>query len=650
MTDINLDFVGPGARLALAAAKRAEAAAGSAGAALPAIEDAKDAAIAEVEAEGGEQVALATTQAGIATTAAASTATTLASSVRNGGKGEVNDASSGMSIDLLSPNMSRAKLVAEQNPDGTLGRVHQRFSTKTGITEFNLTYAARLSGEQALLKGLQTTSDRAHATSGAMVISLPVNTRLAAGFGRAFYVDTVDEVLRAPGIVPAGEQRADGKAIPNDALVERGGVVGRNRVKRPEQYQRPADAAVLMVQGSAMRPKNKRTHQQCPTMAMSGRYFYTAFSAANKTIGGDYHDAESPDSYVAICRRPIAGGDWEEVAQALPSGPLYRVSDPAMQTINGRVAIFLPLGLKGADTEHFSQGVYVSFLENPDAPTGSKLVFSNPTFTGAYGFNATGFLEKGEFWFPSYIPMNGFTTNSGYFDNTYTNVGSNFVRPGGYLSRFVPGGAPGAPYVERLSRIPGETNTALETYTEPQIIRLHKSLGATYDFWLTTRATTGPREAWGTEATDGRVTWTTLSACTKFNGNAATVRRRIIRTASGNIAYIGNLDPGTNRRFMGVAISQDEAQTFPVQLVAEDASGSPPNWQTSYPDAVSWIDPASGRSKIAIIYDEGRGVGPGLPANFWFHIFDEADLIAGSVTTAQSMAARQLVSQLQYEA
>lgn len=600
-----------------------------------------------------QQTALATTQAGIATTAAASTATTLASSVKNGGKGEINDSSTGPSVKVVPSNKSRADTTAEENPDGTLGLVHEYLDTKRGFKGFRYTYALRHSAEQAVAKSIQTTSDRGHATSGAMVISIPVDVRYAAGFGPALWVDGKDKVLRAPWVIPAHRTLPDGTTIPEGALVHRGGEVGFNRVTRLKQFEKPDDAFVVMAQKTTMRPKNKRTHQQCPTMAKSDHYLYAAFSAANKTLGGDFHDAESPDSYVAICRRPLSGGkdDWEEVAQALPSAPTYRVSDPAMQTIRGRVHFFLPLGLKGTDTEHYSQGCHVSVLETPDAPAGGNLMFTTPTFDGAYGFHATGTFENGEFWFPSYIPMNGFANNSGYFDTTYPTKGKNFVPSGAHLSRFIDSGVQGAPFVERISRLPSEANAALETYTEPQVVRLSRSLGATYDWWLTTRSTTGPREAWGTDRPDGGVDWTALGPCTKFNGNGASVRRRVIRLADGGIAYIGNLDPGTNRRMMGVAISDDEAQTFPIQLVVESASSAPPNWLVSYPDAVSWVDRATGDCMLAITYDEGRGVGPGLPANIWAHVFRVKDIRSGAMTTEISMLNRELVSSIaDYEA
>lgn len=60
MADIRLEFVGPGARLALAAARRIE---GIADGAVPAIDEARDEAVAAVQTEGASQVAQATVQA-----------------------------------------------------------------------------------------------------------------------------------------------------------------------------------------------------------------------------------------------------------------------------------------------------------------------------------------------------------------------------------------------------------------------------------------------------------------------------------------------------------------------------------------------------------------------------------------------------------
>ncbi|MYL98724.1 hypothetical protein GR702_13220 [Novosphingobium sp. FGD1] len=80
MADIKLDFVGPGARLALAAAKRIE---GIADGAVPAIDSARDEAVEAVQTEGAAQIAQATTQRELAETAAETSAAN-AEAAKNG--------------------------------------------------------------------------------------------------------------------------------------------------------------------------------------------------------------------------------------------------------------------------------------------------------------------------------------------------------------------------------------------------------------------------------------------------------------------------------------------------------------------------------------------------------------------------------------
>lgn len=80
MADIRLEFVGPGARLALAAARRIE---GIADGAVPAIDEARDEAVAAVQTEGASQVAQATTQRELAE-AAAATSEENADAAKNG--------------------------------------------------------------------------------------------------------------------------------------------------------------------------------------------------------------------------------------------------------------------------------------------------------------------------------------------------------------------------------------------------------------------------------------------------------------------------------------------------------------------------------------------------------------------------------------
>lgn len=590
----------------------------------PAVEAAEN---AEAAAEGW-----ASTAQGFATGVAG----TLQSAPRNSGAGLAVNGDGPVFVGLPA-NRSRALTFAVVKADGTLGPLLASFDSLLAKMEVaTLSVTGGFDTDRAGVRSIETKGVRL-AADGPMLFGPAAGARIAWGT-KDFFWDGVDQVLRAPGVLAATEN------TPPTAIVRRGASLGFKKTIRAAQFGIPPGAGVTLVQGASLRPKGKRTHQQCPSMAKSERYFYVAFSGASRAIGGDFSQAEGADSYIVICRKPVAGGAWTEVAQAVSTVPLGRISDVMMEVIDGRLAVFLPYSCKGNTTD-YTQGIYVTFLENPDAPAGSKLIFSPPKFLD-YGFASTGEQLGGEFLFFAYTPWNGYP-NGGWYADRYQQIGQQFVTPGARLCRLTATG-PGAPFVEGITVLPHEANAAKETYTEPQIVRLRRDLGAAYDFWATTRSTDGPRECWGTENADGTVTWTALAPCVKFNGNFAPVRRRCIRTAMGNIAYVGNLNAANNRREMGIMLSQDEAATFGSMLVAENASSSAPNYPTSYPDAVSWIDPASGRAKLAICYDEGRGTAAGYPANIWFHQFWEDELLAGSVSTAASMAARELVNQLEY--
>lgn len=557
---------------------------------------------------------------------------------RMGGRGAMIAGSGGNVTILVPPSRSGALTIAVENTDGTIGTVLGRFDSLLGKLALPvLSVSGGFDADRALVRSVETKSTRLAVDSPAL-FGPPAGTRMAWGT-KDFFWDGIDQVLRAPGVLPASE------TTPPSALVRRGASLGFKKTIRETQQFIPAGAGVTMLQGASLRPKGKRTHQQCPSMAKSDRFLYVAFSGASRALGGDFTQAEGADSYIVICRRPLSGGSWVEVAHAVSNVPNGRISDVSMEVIDGRLAVFLPYTCKGSTTD-YTQGIYLTFIENPDAPSGSKLVFSPPKFL-TYGFASTGEALGGEFLFFAYTPWNGYPS-SGWYADKYQTIGAPFVIPGARLCRLTTAG-PGAPFVEALSVLPKESNPAKETFTEPQAVRLRRDLGASYDFWATTRSLDGPRECWGTENADGTITWTALAACAKFNGNTAPVRRRCLRTAMGNIAYVGNTAPSPNRREMGIMLSQDEAASFGSKLKVEDVSETLPTTNpTSYPDAVCWIDAASGRAKIAICYDEGRGVGSGYPANIWFHEFFEDELLAGTVTTSASMAARELVSALAY--
>jgi hypothetical protein len=580
--------------------------------------------------------------AALAASAGATVATAVMGSPRQGNSGAQLGADGGPMLMEIASGKSRALAIFSVAADGTKGTTYFTVNTLTGQMLLEPVAVRDLAAlDRVHVRSVKTASERSQVFDGQVIFAPPSATRFAWGIP-GFWYDSVDGVLRM-----SLARAADETSVAN-SIVSRGGVLGFARPTRAKQIGQAAGIAPMIVQGTAMRPKNLRTHQQCPTMTRSGRYMYASFSAASRVLGGDYSQAEGPDSYVSIMRRPVGGGTWQEVAQVVASASYGRIADPMLQIVDGRVGIFFPFLAMGKTTESYKQGIYVSWLENPDAPDGSKLVFTTPAFL-TYGLAATGLPVNGEFWLPVYIPWTGYTTGSGYWSADYTSWGSRYATPGARLARLVTKGTPNVPFIEALTVLPKESDPAQETYTEPQIVQLSRALGASADWWAITRSLQGVRETYGTNQDDGTISWTALANATaKFNGNSAPVRRRVIRTAMGNILTVGNTQASPNRRAMGIMISQDETATFGSLLVVESASGTSPNWPTSYPDAVSWIDVTSGRSKVAIVYDEGRGTGAGLPANIWYHEFYEDEIIAGTVTTSASVAARELVSALAY--
>lgn len=565
--------------------------------------------------------------------------------LRNDGYGTVIGGGNGNVVIQVPANRNQAFSVFAEAADGSLGSTFISFNSKTGKTAISkLTVGAldtmpRISTLAMEIQAL----DGPVAADQAMVFDLPSSRRMAWGTA-ALFVDGKAKAIRAPWIREANYQKSASE------LVHRGGRISLQNMTREVHYGIPSGAGIQILQGASLRPKGKRSHQQCPSMAKTEHFMYVAYSGTSKILGGDFSQAEGADSYIVISRRPLNGdeSDWVEIAQCVSNTPIGRISDVMLQEIDGRVAVFLPYSAQNGVT-NYTQAIYLSFIENPDAPVGSRMVFSDPVFL-TYGFAGTGFKIGPDFFFTAYIPMNGYPTGGWWGSSpSFAQVGHKFVTPGARLCRLGVSGVDGLPFIEDLTMFPREADASKETFTEPQIVKLNRHLGAAYDFWLTTRSTEGPREAWGTRQSDGSIVWTPLSPCLKFNGNTASVRRRVIRTQMGNLAYVGNLNPAPNRFEMGIAFSQNEATSFPTKLVVESASSVPETrYNVSYPDAVCWIDPASGRSKIAICYDEGRGVAPGYPANIWFHEFFEDEILAGTVTTAASMAARELVDSLEY--
>ena len=336
-----------------------------------------------------------------------------------------------------------------------------------------------------------------------------------------------------------------------------------------------------------------------------------------------------------------------------------RVALGSMAYVNGRLAILMSANDASEDerptvvkTQNYAISCWITFLENPNAPAGGRFVFTDPVFLD-YGIPNPGQMESGEFTFPLDV-----WRQSSYYDRTYERYGYRHVTPGTAMCKLVPQG-PNGPELVRVSLLPGEPSAADNQYSEMQIVRLYRQLGASADWYNIRRTNQGIRESFGTDNAGGGIDWSTPAAAWSrypdASGNPQTAggqtRTRIFRSAMGNIVTLGNLDM-VNRRQMAIRLALDEAPTFTRTLKVEDQS-EVTTIRTSYADGVSWIDPATGKSMIGFMADYGRGIGTAadgsaIPGNFYWYQFEEPGLIAGTITTAQSMASRQLANSIQY--
>lgn len=364
-------------------------------------------------------------------------------------------------------------------------------------------------------------------------------------------------------------------------------------------------------------------------------------------------------------------------APALSTGEISyssgRTALGSMVMLNGRLAIlfsandtFLGVGTS-LTTQHYAIGAWITFLENPNAPEGSRLLFTDPVFLG-YGIPNPGQIVDGEFMFALDV-----WRQSSYYNATFPGKGDRFVTPGTAMCKLVPEGPNGSELI-RMSVLPGEPNPADDQYSEMRIVRLYRQSGASADWWSIRRTNQGPRESFGSNQPGGEVSWTSSAnnnARVRFGTDgtmASTGGQRIAigRSKMGNMVAAFAQD-FSNRVQMALRLALNEAPDFTVSLKVENQSEIT-RIRTSYPDFCSWLDPATGKSMIGMMADYGRGIGvygaaatqaqidagytwnqgDPVPGNLYWYQFREEDLLAGAVTTSQSMAARQLANSIQF--
>lgn len=558
--------------------------------------------------------------------AAAATSAAVASAVQNGGPGLVMDANGGYAGFRVSANMTIAYSAYSENTDGTKGTTWFSLDTKTGRFNFGVPVSAPSAQlAEATVQTTRTPSDTAPvAFDGAAIFAPPKGTRYAWGVAGVLWYDGIAGVLRAPAATPSDETK------PTTALVLRGGDLGVAKPAYPP-HARSLGYYPYIAQGAAMRSKGLRTHQLIPALGKSRDWIYCVFDAAANTLGAAYNipaglGPETANSYCVVMRRKASdvGGAWQEVAQILPSNAAARCAIPMVVYDGDRVLILFSFSSLGSTIHTWALGCYGVLIENPECPDGGKLIFGKPRMMG-YGIPGGPVTANGEIY--SVFDVWRWADQS-----TYSQYGSIVpVTLGSRLTRIVTRG-PGAPYAEPLSYI-----TGLPSGVDNSSAYYETALAMTNGGgWLVhQRASDGIYET-STDADLGA--WPVpVSASSKTNMLNSS-RSGLARTPMGNLAFFGNMGSG-NRWNMGLRISEDEGATFSHEKIVDARN----DYNVTYPNGVAWVDPTTGRSKIAFAYDYGRGAGASYPADIMYFEAFEDELLAGT-----SAATRQTINSLAY--
>ena len=537
-------------------------------------------------------------------------------SARNGGSGTAI-LSQGPNLTRLDAGLNRSGVIYTTGSDGLTYTPLQWFNTtssKNSVTFRSVEAEKTLTFAQA-----DTPGTSAFGTSSAAFVSIaPRSVRWAWG-SNYLYADTVDSVLRIPSAILASNY------VPTGGVTLRGGTLG---VANPSYDTQVGLGSITtsIRQGSALAAFSSvnsggaRTHQEVPACTRVGNWLYAVWYCLNGTLGSATNEAFG--NYLAVARRPLSGGAWVEIAQIVPSDmTACRLYDPAIAEKDGRVVLLWAntcklrsdSGSMSTAIYSYATGCWVTVLENPEAPTNSRFIFTKPRMIG-YGIPSTPTKANGDLYLPVDVWRNGTYIGASFeLPNTYPQVGG----AGSRLCRLVVTGS-GSPYLERLSIMPG-TTSGDESYSETQSVMLDsgswlsfrrtvagiKSLTASADLTGTTSDWSGPTDA------TALTSMTTASRCA------------LIRTAMGNLAFVGNTS-GRTDMYLRLSANEGSTMAYSKQLV----TGS--TYEVSYPTAVSWIDPSTGRSKIGMTWDKGRGAGTGYPADLvWCEVFED-EIIAGT--------------------
>lgn len=558
-------------------------------------------------------------------TAAAASATIAATAaVKTGNRGAVIEADGGFSGFNVTGSMTAAWSVYSENSDGTKGTTWLRLDTK--IPRFNVNIP--LYADSALVtvvtsRLLQSPNYAAPKVMDGTFIFAPISgVRYSWGVANALWYDNIDQVLRAPAAKRSDETK------PKDAIVRRGGSLGVAKPPYPD-HARSLGYYPYVAQGAAMRSKGLRTHQLIPALGKSKDWLYCAFDAAANTLGAAYNipaglGPETANSYCVIMRRKVSdvGGAWQEVAQILPSNAAARCAIPMLVFDGERMLVMFSFSSLGSTIHTWALGCYGVLIENPDCPAGGKLIFNKPRMMN-YGIPGAPVNANGEIY--SVFDVWRWADSS-----TYSQYGSIVpVTLGSRLMRVVTKG-PAAPYVEPLSYI-----TGLPSGVDNSAAYYETALSMTNGGgWLVhQRASDGIYE---TTCDADLTSWPVPASASVKTNVLNSSRPGLTRTPMGNIVLTGNLGTG-NRWNMGLRISEDEGTTFAHETLVDVRN----DYNVSYPNGISWIDEATGRSKFAFAYDYGRGIGASYPADIMYYEAFEDELIAGT-----SAAARQTINSL----
>ena len=543
-----------------------------------------------------------------------------ASVIKQGGFGSAL-ITSGPGVTKLDNGLSRAVITYTMGADGLTYTPIEWINTARNLAGFRTAEVER----SITFKQADTPDSGQYVLAGSVMASPKASTRWAWGCFGYLGVDTVDGVILAPGAVRASE------GIAANGIVKRGNTLGIAKTTWRSQAELGSVVPVIR-QGSALaayasvNSGGLRTHQEVPSVTRVGNWLYAVWYALNGTLGSATNEALG--NYLVVARRALTGSTWTEIAQIIPSDmATTRYYDPVVTEDNGRIAILWATTCKmrndsyslGTSIYHYATGCWGVILENPETASGGRFDFGKPRFL-EYGVPSTPFKANGSLHLPIDVWRNGTYIGASFeLPNRYPDVGG----AGSRLCRMTLSGS-GAPYVERLSVMPG-TTSGDESYSETQAVMLDGGS------WLAFRRTIAGIKSLTASADLGGTTadWTGPTDATALTSMTTASRCALIRTAMGNLAFVGNTSGRTD---MYLRLSADEGTTmgYSKQLV----TGS--TYEVSYPSAVSWIDSATSRAKIGMVWDRGRGAGSSYPADIvWCEVFED-EIIAGTATVTTS--------------